>query len=86
VKYRVLIDARAAGVLESLDSPLLARIDKAIISLGDNPRPPGCKQLKGKQADGWRIRVGPYRILYRIIDKGCEVRIFDIGHRREVYR
>jgi mRNA-degrading endonuclease RelE of RelBE toxin-antitoxin system len=30
--------------------------------------------------------VGEYRILYRIDDKAREIRIFQIGHRREVYR
>jgi hypothetical protein len=32
-----------------------------------------------------RIRVGDYRIIYRVNDDALEVRIIDIGHRREVY-
>jgi mRNA-degrading endonuclease RelE of RelBE toxin-antitoxin system len=32
------------------------------------------------------MRVADYRVLYRIDDKVQEVRIFDVGHRREVYR
>ena len=42
--------------------------------------------LRGRFKEGWRIRVGDYRLLYRIDDDGHEVRIFEIGHRREVYR
>jgi mRNA interferase RelE/StbE len=86
VNYRVLIDARAARQLESLPAEIVRRLDEAIQRLVGSPRPPGVKRLRGKYKDGWRIRVGKYRILYRIEDATCEVRIFEIGHRRDVYR
>jgi mRNA interferase RelE/StbE len=86
IKFRVAIDSRAARELESLPTPIVRKIDKAILSLGENPRPPGVKRLRGKLKDGWRIRVGQYRVLYRIDENSKEVRIFDVGHRREIYR
>jgi mRNA interferase RelE/StbE len=86
VKLKITIDPRAARELESLPKPIVQKIDKAILSLGENPRPPGVKRLRGKLKDGWRIRVGEYRVLYRIDDNSKEVRIFDVGHRREIYR
>lgn len=86
MKYRVLTDARAARQLEALPTEVVQRLDEAILRLRDSPRPPGVKRLRGKHSDGWRIRVGNYRILYRIDDVSREVRIFEIGHRREVYR
>jgi mRNA interferase RelE/StbE len=49
------------------------------------PRPPGCKKLSGSQNE-WRVRVGDYRILYEIDDRIRRVRIYAIGHRREIYR
>jgi mRNA interferase RelE/StbE len=42
-------------------------------------------KLKGKDAE-FRIRVGDYRILYRIDDSQRRVLIVHIGHRRDVYR
>jgi mRNA interferase RelE/StbE len=42
--------------------------------------------LQGKLKPGWRIRVGDYRVLYRIDDAAGDVTIFEIGHRREIYR
>jgi mRNA interferase RelE/StbE len=33
-----------------------------------------------------RIRVGEYRIIYRVNDDALKVHIVAIGHRREVYR
>jgi mRNA interferase RelE/StbE len=86
VSYRVLLDARAAKQLESLPEPIVQTIDQAILTLASNARPAGVKRLRGKMKEGWRIRVGNYRILYRIDDDARTVRIFEIGHRREVYR
>ena len=84
--YRVLIDQRAARQLESLPKSFAQRIDQVIVGLAVNPRPPGVKLLRGKLKQGWRVRVGRYRVLYRIDDEAREVRIFEVGHRREVYR
>ena len=84
--YRVLIDTRAARELEALPKPVVARLDTVILSLMTNPRPPGTKKLKGKLEEGWRVRVGNYRVLYRIDDEDHEVRIYHIGHRREICR
>ena len=86
MKYTVLIDARAAKQLEKLPKSTVERIDAAIAALSDAPRPTGVKMLRGKLKSGWRVRVGDYRVLYRIDDAAGEVRIFDIGHRREIYR
>ncbi len=86
MSYRVLIDARAARQLEKLPKPILQRIDNAIVSLSADPRPASAKLLRGKLKEGWRIRIGQYRVLYRIDDDAQEVRILEVGHRREVYR
>lgn len=86
MSYRVLVDSRAALSLGKLPKDVLERVDQAIVRLSEDPRPVGVKMLRGRLKEGWRIRVGEYRILYRIDDASREVRIFDIGHRREVYR
>jgi mRNA interferase RelE/StbE len=36
--------------------------------------------------EGWRVRVGDYRILYQIDDEAQTVTIVRVRHRREVYR
>ena len=52
--------------------------------LKDNPRPVGCKKLTNEE--GYRIRVGNYRILYKIDDKNFSINIYKITHRKDVYR
>jgi len=55
------------------------------LSLGENPRPSGCKKLRSKTPNAWRVRVGKYRILYCIDDQERQITIYRIGHRRDVY-
>jgi mRNA interferase RelE/StbE len=73
----------AAKQLVKMDRPIRRRIDAAISSLGENPRPPGCKKLVG--VDAWRIRVGDWRIIYQIRDERLIVLVLRVGHRRDVY-
>ena len=56
-----------------------------IETLALNPRPTGCKKLSGAK-DLWRLRVGDYRMVYKIDDARRIVDIAVIRHRRDVYR
>ncbi len=82
--YRVLLSLRGRRETRRLDRQIMARIAKAIDSLAENPRPPGCLKVKTKEGY-WRIRVGDWRIGYEIDDEKREVTIITIGHRREFY-
>ena len=82
--YSVALRSRASRETRRLDRQTLARISKAIDTLSDNPRPPGC--LKVKNTEGlWRIRVGDWRIGYEIDDEARTITIITIGHRSEFY-
>ena len=85
MKHAVLLEKSAARFLLRLrDAKLKSRLDEAIESLADDPRPPGCRKLAGI-SDRYRVRVGDFRIVYRIDDGKVTVLILLIGHRREVY-
>ena len=70
--------------LAQIDRQDHPRIISAIRSLADDPRPPGSKKLSGRPA--WRIRIGPYRVIYEIHDDRLLVLVVAVRHRREVYR
>jgi mRNA interferase RelE/StbE len=55
--YHVALASSAERELRRLSRPLIARIARLLESLAFNPRPPGCKKLKGGDKE-WRIRVG----------------------------
>ena len=83
--YSVVFARSAGKELRSLDSPVALRILKRIEALSGNPRPAGVVKLEGAQ-DLWRVRVGEWRIIYRIADNERLVDITAIRHRREAYR
>ena len=85
MKYAVALERAAARFLLRLrDAKLKKRLDDAIEALSDDPRPQGCRKLAGT-SDRYRIRVGDYRIIYRVDDGKVTVLVLVIGHRREVY-
>jgi mRNA interferase RelE/StbE len=63
---------------------MFERVNERILSLRDDPRPHGVHKLAGA-LDGWRVRVGNYRILYQIDDDAQTVTIVRVRHRRDVY-
>jgi mRNA interferase RelE/StbE len=83
-RYVVDVKPSARKELEDIPNNVLARAVRKMESLGDNPRPSGCKKLKGHR-DLWRIRVGDWWILYSIDDGAKLVSVTRIAHRREVY-
>jgi mRNA interferase RelE/StbE len=82
-KYTVSLSKRAQKQLDKLSDAVAEPIFQAIEKLGDNPRPHGCKKLKGR--NGYRIRIGDYRVIYEIFDSTLLVDVIDLGHRRDIY-
>ena len=82
--YHVALTLSAEKELKRLSSPLIARIISRLENLVSNPRPPGCKKLKGGDRE-WRIRVGDYRVVYTIDDSKSQVEVTRIRHRSDVY-
>jgi mRNA interferase RelE/StbE len=61
------------------------RIVEAVGRLAEDPRPAGCKKLKGHD-DLWRIRIGSYRVIYFIGDAIRLVRVEKVSDRKDAYR
>lgn len=84
MSYHIQVLRRAQKELARLPGQDYERVRDAIRALADDPRPSGCKKLTGRE--GWRIRVGHYRVLYEIEDAVRIVTVLDVGHRRDIYR
>lgn len=82
--YQVRLKRSAEKELKRLSSEIHDRIVGRLVDLKREPRPLGAKKLRGRE--GYRIRVGDYRVLYVVDDIKLEIEIYSIGHRREVYR
>ena len=85
MSYEIQILPKAARQIKALSVEVRQDISLTIQSLANEPRPIGVKKLSGEK-DIYRVRVGNYRVLYRIVDKVLVVVVVSVGHRREVYR
>lgn len=83
-RYVVRILPSAQRDFEELDHPVAERLAPVIRPLAEHPRPHGAIKLTAEE--GHRLRVGVYRILYRIEDHAKTVFVYRIKHRREAYR
>jgi len=45
----------------------------------------GCEKMKGMK-NGYRIRVGDYRVVYEIVDQVLIIYVIRVDHRKDVYR
>jgi mRNA interferase RelE/StbE len=84
VARRIELKKSAEKEFLALEELIKHRIKSAILALADNPKPNGFKKLQNK--DGYRIRVGDYRILYTIDNITETIFIYAIGHRRDIYK
>ena len=85
MSYTVIIQQSAQKQITKLPLNFQLKAEKIILALENNPRPSGCKKLKGYN-NIYRIRFGTYRIVHSIIDKELVVYIFDVDHRKDIYR
>ena len=84
-RFEILIKRSAAKEIEAISRKKdRQRIVRRIRQLSDDPRPPGYHKLSGHER--YRIRQGPYRIVYAIEDDRLIVYVVKVGHRTDVYR
>lgn len=84
-RYTVEVSRRAIKSIAALPRKEEQRVRAAIELLADEPRPPNCVALTGEQSV-YRVRVGDYRIVYKVIDARLMILVIRVGHRRDVYR
>ena len=85
MSYEIQIDKSASKQIKKLPSEIQERIQVKINNLAIEPRPDEVKKLKGRE-NGYRIRVGDYRILYDIFDDILLIIVVEVGHRSSIYK
>jgi len=85
--YRVHYLPDAIKELSSLDKPIQRIIKEKIDLLAQDPNrlKNNIKALQGEYTGKYRLRVGVYRIIYRLEREIITITIVRIGHRKEVY-
>lgn len=83
--WRVVLTPRAEREISALPPDVERRIVRRLRTFRVDPRPNGVLKLAGREGV-YRLRVGDYRVLYRIEDEVLIVLVIRVGHRRDIYR
>ena len=81
--FQVELAPAAQRDLRRLPREAQALLARPIQALAEDPRPAGVRKLRGEERT-WRIRVGPYRIVYDVLDERALVVILKVTRRSEI--
>ena len=79
--YQIVMTPRAEQNLSRRQ--VMERVSQRIDALAQQQRLG--KLLKGRLRGKWSLRVGDYRVIYRLNTTQRQVIVENIGHRREIY-
>ena len=82
--YQIILSRNAEEDLDKINKKYKPHIFAALFDLRKNPY--SGKRLKGKFQDCYSLRVGPYRIIYKIYKRKLNILIIRIGQRQGAYR
>lgn len=84
--YEVIYSKDAARSLKKITRKLAQTIQAKIESLAVDPyaRNPNVTKLQGR--DGYRLRVGDWRVIYEIADEHLIIHVVRIAARGNVYK
>jgi mRNA interferase RelE/StbE len=83
-EYSIQLSRNAEKTLDKMSDSVAMPLLTAISALKTEPRPHGYKKLTNR--NGYRIRVGNYRIIYEIEDRHLLITVIALGHRKDIYR
>ena len=81
MSYRVELHRAARREVRELSANVRERVFDILGRLPEEPRPRGARKLSGRSE--WRIRVGDYRIIYRVFDADEYILVTQITRRNE---
>jgi len=84
-QFSIFLSNRAEKGLRKAEPKLRERMQQLIEEMQINPAPKekyDITKLAGSESN-YRIRIGKYRVLYSILWKEKQIKIFDIDRRKE---
>ncbi len=84
--YKIVIEKKAFKFFQKLSPKEYKSVRRSLDLLAENPKRKDLdiKKLKGR--DGYRLRIGKWRILYDINQKQITIYVLDAGARGDIYK
>ena len=82
--FKIKASREALKQFERLSKDLAKLVLEKVEDLAFNPYLG--KPLRGRLEGLRSLRVGEYRVIYRVVQKEGEIHIITIGHRKRVYK
>ncbi len=83
--WSVSYTADAIKALGGMDPAIAKRVRSKILALAQDPIAPNNNVKKLTGVDGYRLRVGDWRVVYSLKRQILTVIVIRVGHRSEVY-
>ncbi|MCK6450860.1 MAG: type II toxin-antitoxin system mRNA interferase toxin, RelE/StbE family [Alphaproteobacteria bacterium] len=84
--WSVTYTAEALDALSRIDRIVAKRIRAKVLALAQDPRAPSNNVKKLTGVEGYRLRVGGWRVIYTLKQQVLTVVVVRVGHRSEVYQ
>ena len=87
IKWEIIYEKPARKYLATLEAKDQERIKSEVDKLSDGPfnrKDLDIKKLKGR--DGWRLRIGKYRVIFMVYRFEVRINVLDVGSRGDVYK
>ncbi len=81
----IKLDKQPEDLLKKCETELYNRIKEKLGELQQNPVPHNAKRVVGYKEPTFRVRVGKYRLLYRINYEASLIVVVKIDHRETIY-
>ncbi|HEY6290574.1 MAG TPA: type II toxin-antitoxin system RelE/ParE family toxin [Terriglobia bacterium] len=82
MSYGLLILRRATHQLAALPPDAYPEALDRLRQLAVDPLPPGAEKLAGRE--GWRLRLGDFRVIYEVNLPAARVTVLDVSRRSDV--
>jgi len=83
--WSVTYSADAIKTLSAMDRVIAKRIRAKILALAEDPKTPNNNVKKLSGVEGYRLRVGDWRVIYTLKQQIVTIIVIKVGHRSEVY-
>ena len=83
--YKVVWKRSAEKELRKLPKEMIRKLLDQVSMLSRDPFPAGVKKLVNSESV-YRLRIGGYRLIFRVEQSKLVIEVILVGHRRDVYR